>query len=185
MSIHKASRSVYQDSKNLTETRTTELETTSRFVRRAQPGEAQKLTALLHRSKAHWGYDEAFMFQARQVMFVTEQDIRENWVYVCENELGMALGFYQLRSTQSRSSLYLEDLFIEPAAIGHGIGRRLFDHAAQMARSLGYCELSFEADPNAEGFYLKLDALRVGQTESRIVQGLFIPQMIFRIPNCL
>jgi hypothetical protein len=40
-------------------------------IRPARPSEAHALTALVLRSKAHWGYDAGFMAQVRPVLTVT------------------------------------------------------------------------------------------------------------------
>jgi hypothetical protein len=40
--------------------------------------------------------------------------------------------------------------------MGHGIGRSLFMHPVERAKSLGFQELEIESDPNAEGFYLRM-----------------------------
>jgi hypothetical protein len=39
----------------------------------------------------------------------------------------------------------------------------LFDHAVRRAAALGAKTLSIEADPNAEGFYRRMGARRVGE----------------------
>ena len=44
-----------------------------------------------------------------------------------------------------------------------GVGRALFDHALDRAAALGAETLGIEADPNAEGFYLRMGATRVGE----------------------
>ena len=46
-------------------------------VRPAKPGESQTLTALCVRSKAHWGYDAAFMKLSAAALNVNEDDIAE------------------------------------------------------------------------------------------------------------
>jgi GNAT superfamily N-acetyltransferase len=77
------------------------------------------------------------------------------------------VGFYALERDGDR--FRQEDLFLAPSLIGHGLGRRLFEHAVQAARALGAAELLIESDPNAEGFYLlRMGAQRVGETVSRL-----------------
>ena len=51
-------------------------------VRAAQAGEAPSLTALCLRSKAHWGYDAAFMRLCVPSLTVSEQSIAEGRVLV-------------------------------------------------------------------------------------------------------
>lgn len=148
-------------------------------IRRARPDEAEALTRLFWRSKAHWGYDEAFMASVRENLRVTEEAIREQHVYVLE-AAHQIVGFYMLLVLPDR--LHLEDLFIEPDQIGKGYGRRLFNHAVAVGRRLGYGSFTLESDPNAEVFYLKLGAIRVGEHESSI-PGRFIPHLLFRFPQ--
>jgi len=52
---------------------------------------------------------------------------------------------------------------LSPAWIGLGAGRLLFEHAIERAASRGASIAEIEADPNAEGFYLKMGAQRVGK----------------------
>ncbi|MBL8155290.1 MAG: GNAT family N-acetyltransferase [Anaerolineae bacterium] len=145
-------------------------------IRRARPDEAEALTGLFWRSKAHWGYDEAFMARVRETLRITPEIIEQQHVYVLETD-GRIAGFYALHVLPDR--LHLEDLFIEPDQIGMGYGRRLFDHAVEVGRRLGYDSFTLESDPNAEEFYLKLGAIRVGEHESAI-PGRFIPHLLVR-----
>jgi GNAT superfamily N-acetyltransferase len=147
-------------------------------IRRAQPHEAGTLTGLFWRSKAHWGYDEAFMARVRETLCITPETIEQQHVYVLEAG-GQIVGFYALHVLPDR--LHLEDLFVEPDQIGKGYGRRLFDHAVEVGRRLGYDTFMLESDPNAEEFYLKLGAIRVGEHESAI-PGRFIPHLLVRFP---
>jgi hypothetical protein len=40
----------------------------------------------------------------------------------------------------------------------------LFAHALEQTRGLGFGQLEIESDPNAEGFYLRMGAHRVGMS---------------------
>ena len=51
-------------------------------VRLAQAGEGASLTALCVRSKAHWGYDAAFMRKSAAALLVSEADIAAGRVLV-------------------------------------------------------------------------------------------------------
>ena len=115
------------------------------------------------RSKAHWGYSEAFLEIVRPMLTFTEHDITANPVYVLEGSDGPA-GMYRLLDTPPQGTL--EDLWVDPTAIGSGLGRRLFDHALMTAAALGLESLLIESDPNAEGFYLAVGAVRIGERAS-------------------
>jgi GNAT superfamily N-acetyltransferase len=132
-------------------------------IRPARAGEAATLSALALRSKAHWGYDAAFMERVRPILTFSEDDLVASPVYVLDAG-GTALGMYRLTGAPPTGEL--EDLWLLPDAIGHGSGRRMFQHALATARTLGFEELTIEAEPNAEGFYAAMGATRVGERRS-------------------
>jgi GNAT superfamily N-acetyltransferase len=141
-------------------------------IRPAHAGEAATLTELAMRSKAHWGYDAAFMAVLRPILTVDEAALAASPVRVLDDREG-TIGWYRL--TGEPPSGELEDLWLDPAAIGHGRGRRLFEHARRTARELGFEELRIEADPHAEGFYAAMGATRIG--ERRSPSGRTLPLM--------
>jgi GNAT superfamily N-acetyltransferase len=132
-------------------------------IRPARAGEAATLTALALRSKAHWGYDAAFMARVRPILTFSEDDLVASPVYVLDAD-GTAVGMYRLTGAPPTGEL--EDLWLDPSAIGQGGGRRMFNHALATARTLGFDELTIEAEPNAEGFYAAMGATRVGERRS-------------------
>jgi GNAT superfamily N-acetyltransferase len=132
-------------------------------IRRARPEEAASLSALAMRSKAHWGYDDEFLDTVRPMLTFTEQDITANPVYLLESADGPA-GMYRLLGTPPQGTL--EDLWLDPKTIGSGYGRQLFEHALRTAAQRGMSSLLIESDPNAEGFYLAMGALRIGERAS-------------------
>ena len=55
--------------------------------------------------------------------------------------------------------------------MGQGVGRALWDAAVAVARTLPFDELRLAADPNAEAFYERMGARRIGEVESEVVNG--------------
>jgi GNAT superfamily N-acetyltransferase len=51
---------------------------------------------------------------------------------------------------------WLDDLWVAPRWIRHGVGRRLFDHAVRRAKAAGATAMEWEAEPLAVGFYEKM-----------------------------
>ena len=145
-------------------------------LRPASPSEAEAISALAYRSKAYWGYDQAFLDRVRNQLTVRSERIRDGHVIVAERG-GELLGFYQLGGEPPDGELM--DLFIEPGAIGTGLGRRLWEHAVQSARERGYRSLSLESDPNAEPFYLHMGATRIGERE--VSPGRRLPVMLISL----
>jgi predicted N-acetyltransferase YhbS len=62
----------------------------------------------------------------------------------------------------------LEHLWVLPAEMGRGLGRRLFDAAAAHARAAGAASLLIDGDPNALPFYLRVGAVQIGETRDRL-----------------
>ena len=91
-------------------------------IRRARPDEAGLLTGIALRSKAHWGYDEAFLTQAASDLTFTADELSNEQVWLLETA-GDVLGFHRFRPGEPA---LLVDLWLEPSAIGGGHGRRLW-----------------------------------------------------------
>lgn len=62
-------------------------------LRRAAVNEVAALSDLAFRSKASWGYDEAFMAQARPALTITAQYVTTQPVYVLLRD-GCRIGFF-------------------------------------------------------------------------------------------
>jgi GNAT superfamily N-acetyltransferase len=149
-------------------------------IRRALPEEAPLLSALAFRSKSHWGYDPDFLEMCRANLSYSPEELESSPVYVSLDTQGGVTGFYRL-VPQVDGLAELDSLFVEPAAIGQGVGRRLWEHAVNMARSLGCAALEFQSDPHAEGFYLAMGAKRCGESESTVIPGRMLPLMRYSL----
>ena len=145
-------------------------------IRAAEAADAPALTDLAVRSKAHWGYDVAFMEACREDLGVSDEDIATCPVYVHEDN-GRPNGFYQLRPRGDQVEMVA--LFVEPRAMGRGIGKELWQHAVATARGLGCRALVLQSEPHAEGFYRAMGADRVGDSPSTVFPGRMLPLMRF------
>jgi len=95
-------------------------------------------------------------------------------------EDGRIVGFYAL--AWNGHSLDLLHLWVLPEAMGRGVGRALFLHAIERARALGCHEVEIESDPNAEGFYLRMGAQRVGVSVKELDgQSRELPRLIYKV----
>lgn len=149
-------------------------------IRRARIDECDRLTKLTFRSKAHWGYDDAFMASIKSELEVRPAKFEPDFhVYVLE-ENGKLLGFCSLIPT-GRETVEMEDLFLEPAYIGKGYGKMLWDFSVNLARELGYTTLTLVAEPFAEPFYARQGAVRTGEKRSAFVPGRTLPLMEYRL----
>ena len=132
---------------------------------RAEPQDADALTEIAHAAKRHWGYPERWIKSWRDTLTMRPEFITANVTY-CAMEDGRVIGFYLL--TDESDGLHLDHLWIAPHAMRRGIGRALFEHALGQTRKLGHRTLKIEADPNAEGFYTRMGARRIGVNVTRI-----------------
>ena len=142
-------------------------------IRRAKPDEVPALTELALRSKAHWGYDAVFMQRCRDELTIRPDDIASNSTFVAE-EAGTLLGFCMLEWI-SEQRMELSFLFVEPAAIGRGVGRLLIDRAAQHGRDHGARHLEILGDPHAMAFYRAAGARQIGERPSASIPGRVLP----------
>lgn len=142
-------------------------------LRPAKQSEAQALSELCFRSKAHWGYDAAFMAQSRKALTISRAKIRDNPVVVAVDAADRLLGVYALAVDGDVVDLDL--LFVDPQAIGTGIGRALFEDAMTEARMLGGRAMTVLADPHAAGFYEAMGCRFERMMASDAVPGRELP----------
>ncbi|WP_301363914.1 GNAT family N-acetyltransferase [Streptomyces xanthophaeus] len=133
-------------------------------VRAARPAEAEDLTGLVMRSKAHWGYDAAFLAACAPELRIRAADVTARRIVVAENGRGEVLGIASLEGTPPLAALGL--LFVEPSAIGRGVGRLLYRDALRRAADLGVRQLVIDSDPHAAGFYRAMGAVAAAETET-------------------
>jgi GNAT superfamily N-acetyltransferase len=142
-------------------------------IRNARSDEAQRLTALCVRSKAHWGYDAEFMKMSAATLIVSDSDIAAGRVLVAVDDDDAVLGVASVLPEGETSDL--DVLFVDPPAIGSGAGRALFDAAAALARRQGARRMTILADPNAAAFYKRMGARFLRNAPSDAIPGRTLP----------
>jgi len=150
--------------------------------RSAAPSEANLLSALAIRSKAHWGYPKQWLDHWRAELTILPSYIRKNRLIIAYSESDI-YGFFGLEFLNV-STARLQHLWIDPPFIGKGFGRLLFDRACAMATDSGRDTLEFVADPNAERFYIHMGAIRAA-TECSNILGVarILPKMIYQLEH--
>jgi len=143
-------------------------------LRPAVPTEAESLSGLALRSKGHWGYDEQFLAACRAELTLRPEQCDGVHTVVAERD-GRLLGFHRLAGEPPVAEL--ADLFVDPDAIGQGIGAALLADAVGRARALGISRLLIDADPHAEAFYARLGARRIGSIASGSIPGRELPRL--------
>jgi GNAT superfamily N-acetyltransferase len=143
-------------------------------IRRARPGEAAALRELAHRSKAHWPYGAEFLAAVEPLLQLDASDVLAHEVWVLELR-GAVVGWHRVTLHDERAEL--EDLWLEPALIGSGLGRLLFEHAVSVAAAHGASRLEWDAEPFAEGFYRAMGGEEIGRSPSAVEAGRTLPRM--------
>ncbi len=148
------------------------------LIRPARREEAAALSALVMRAKAHWGYDANFMEACREDLRVREERIAAGAVWVAEED-GLPVGVLEFGFEGGEAEVLA--CFVEPQAIGRGVGRALWAKAEALAVAAGVTIIGVDSDPFAEGFYLAMGAVRVGEAPSGAIPGRMLPRLEKRL----
>jgi len=133
------------------------------MIRPAATSEASVLTTLALEAKRYWGYPEHWIKHWESDLTISSDFIHDNHVYVAE-ENGQIQGFYALIVTGNKAEL--DHLWVKPALIGTGIGKELFLDAMERAAALKVIAVEISSDPNAAGFYRRMGASEIGETNA-------------------
>ena len=138
-------------------------------VRQAQVGEAETLTALCVRLKAHWGYDDSFMRLSQASLTVSDADIASGRTLVAADD-DRIVGVARVEPDGD-----LGMMVVDPPAMGRGAGGALFAAAIAVVRRLGARSMPILADPNAAPFYERMGARFVSHAPSDAIPGRTLP----------
>jgi GNAT superfamily N-acetyltransferase len=145
------------------------------LIRPAISAEREALEALqLRASMGNEGDREALLRHPDAIEIPLAQ-IQAGGVFVLEED-GAVAGFCAILPREDGDT-ELEALFVEPASQRRGIGKRLVEHSAGIARSKGSTTLHVVGNPHAEQFYLACGFAVIGRFETR-----FGPGLLMRLP---
>jgi GNAT superfamily N-acetyltransferase len=149
--------------------------------RPAMPYEAAFLSEIAFAAKSYWGYPAEWMELWRPDLTITPRYLETEKVCVIESG-DEIVGFAGLSSNHLGRNM--EHLWLRPAHIGRGLGRRLFGETVRLARDEGTTRLFVNSDPNAEGFYIKMGAIRIGLELYELPGGAHrkIPLLVYLVP---
>jgi N-acetylglutamate synthase-like GNAT family acetyltransferase len=134
-------------------------------IRRASSDEANLLTQIAHEAKRHWGYPETWIEHWKNELTITPEFIAANEVFVAEIDREVA-GCCALVINDDLAEL--EHMWVRPPHMGSGVGRALFLYVRERAAGLGRAVVELSADPNAEGFYERMGARRIGEVPAEV-----------------
>jgi len=118
------------------------------------------------------------MTACRAELTVHPDELQTTSVQVAERDAAV-VGLVQVKVTGTDADLL--KLFVEPALIGTGTGRLLFEWATAKARELGAVRMMIEADPGAAPFYERMGAHHAGFVPSQSIPGRMLPRMLMEL----
>ena len=147
-------------------------------LRTALRHELPDLSALCLRSKAVWGYDDAFLAACRTELTLHPDELQTTSLQVAERDAAV-VGMVQVKVDGADADLL--KLFVEPTLLGAGIGRLLLGWATTTASDLGAVRMMIEADPGAAPFYERMGARQDGFAPSRSIPGRMLPRLLLEL----
>ncbi|MCW1238483.1 GNAT family N-acetyltransferase [Bacillus pretiosus] len=145
-------------------------------IRNALLSEANELSELALHSKATWNYSEEFLLVCKEDLTITDEYIKNNFVYVLENDNTM-IGFFSFL----RNDKALDFLYIHPRYKGNEYGKIMWNFVIEKANELGIKSFTIDSDPNAKGFYLKMGAKLIGETPSTVFEDRLLPLLQYDV----
>jgi ribosomal protein S18 acetylase RimI-like enzyme len=142
-------------------------------IRDAEPAEALALEALHRRSSDVWDENRDDLAANPDAIQPPHEAIADGRVRVAIDGADRVLGFSIVLAVENEAC-ELDDLFVEPDAMGQGIGRLLVEDVVARAAAAGASRVEVIANPRAVGFYERLGFEVTGEASTRFGSA---PQM--------
>ena len=137
-------------------------------IRHAVSADAGALGDVYRRSSLSNEGDRAALLRHPEALEFSDLAVEEHRVRVAVID-DRIVGFVTLLATGQTGEL--EDLFVDPDWMLHGIGRTLVLDAVETAREQGLTRVEVTANPHALGFYEKVGFIRNGMTRTPFGPG--------------
>ncbi|NQZ32735.1 MAG: GNAT family N-acetyltransferase [Oceanospirillaceae bacterium] len=138
------------------------------MYKEATGSDSAQLSAIIVKAKGYWQYPPQWMDAWCELLTISADYIDNNAVVMLVDK-DVVIGFYAIEYSADQGPARLDNLWIDPVFIGKGYGRQLFEHACNIAFKNGCQTLQWDADPNAEGFYSQLGALKIGEVQADVL----------------
>jgi GNAT superfamily N-acetyltransferase len=142
------------------------------MIRPATPAERKTLEALQWRASLGNEGDRDALLRHPDAIDLPPEQIAAGGVFVLEQD-GAIVGFSAILPREDGDT-ELDALFVEPGIQRRGIGRRLIEHSAGVARAHGSKALHVVGNSHAKPFYLACGFDVVGTFETRFGPGLLL-----------
>jgi ribosomal protein S18 acetylase RimI-like enzyme len=140
-------------------------------IRDARPAEAAALASLQRRSSDVWEEYRAQLAANPGLIEPPHRAIAEGRVRVAVDVSQRRLGFSVVLPPVG-GRFELDDLFVEPDSMGHGVGRLLVADVVSRAAALQATCIEVTANPNAVGFYERVGFRVTGEVPTLFGRGI-------------
>lgn len=130
---------------------------------------AGRMTRIALDAKRFWGYPESWIEEWTPILTFTVDRVVSGHFWGAFQGPTL-VGFAELIAPDEHGTATLENMWIEPASHGRGLGRQCFLALRRRALDLDGRRLEVLSDPNAVGFYRRLGFEAEGEHHST-VQG--------------
>jgi predicted N-acetyltransferase YhbS len=134
-------------------------------IRAATVAEREAIEALQRRSSVHDPMYRAQLAAHPDAIELPVEQITAGHVRVAEQ--GGAIVAFAVLLERSGEACELDGLFVEPDSMRDGLGRRLVEDAAGIARERGASRIDVVANPQALAFYEAVGFTFAGEAETR------------------
>lgn len=141
-------------------------------IRPAIPAERKALEALQWRASLGNEGDREALLRHPDAIDLPAEQIAAGGVFVLEQN-GAIVGFSAILPREDGNT-ELDALFVDPKIQRQGIGRKLLEHCAAVARSAGSSALHVIGNAHAREFYLSCGFEILGPFETRFGSGLLM-----------
>ncbi len=146
-------------------------------IKESESNEVVEINKLLYLSKGYWGYDNIFMDKFMKEFSITKNYLKNNSVFSCYYNFFL-VGFFAF----SNNKLELDYFFISPQYIGKGIGKQLWIHCCNIAKTkFNKNYFILWSDPNAESFYIRMGCKKIGTKNSNILPNRESPILEYQL----
>jgi predicted N-acetyltransferase YhbS len=119
------------------------------------------------RSSAVWpAYREQLEAHPDAIARIGDEELRAGRVRVASDD-GEVVGFSAVLAADADGVVVLDGLFVEPEAMGRGVGRALVEDAAARAADAGATALTVVSGPETQAFYARCGFSRVADAPTR------------------
>jgi len=146
------------------------------LIRAAIGSEREALERLQTRASLNNPRDRAAILANPEGIDLPATQIEAGRVFIAEQ--GRSILGFAVVLPRDDGDADLDGLFVEPNRWRHGIGRRLVEHCAAVARSEGAALLHVVGNPHAEAFYLACGFTHAGAIETRFGVGFLLRKQL-------